>query len=144
MLKLSKKVEYGLMAVQHMASCPETVVSAKDIAACFGISQALVAKVLQSLVRASIVQSYHGANGGYVLAMAASNISVADVIEAIEGRQGALVACQDHDHDDCSVHENCTIREPLSILQERIRATFKTMSVAELAHPRSMVQLEVT
>jgi len=144
MLKLSKKVEYGLMAAQHMACSPETVVSAKDIATQFNISQALVAKVLQALVRADVVQSYHGANGGYVLAREADTITVADVIEAIEGRQGAIVACQDDDHENCSVHENCTIRQPLSILQERINTTFATMSVAELANPRYMVQLEVS
>jgi len=144
MLKLSKKVEYGLMAVQHMACCPDTVVSAKDIAGRFNISLALVAKVLQALVRAGIVQSYHGANGGYALARHADQISVAHVIEAVEGRQGAIVACQETDHESCDVHENCTIRQPLSILQERITSTFETMSVAELANPRYTVQLEVS
>ena len=145
MLKLNKKVEYGLMAVQHMAAKGQDVVSAKDVAEQFGISQALVAKVLQLLVRGDVVTSFHGANGGYTLARDASNISIADVIYAIEGRQGALVECQDHDGtEDCSVHENCTIRQPLSILQERINSTFATMTVAELADQRHLIQLEVS
>ena len=145
MIKLSKRVEYGLLAVQHMACCPGQVVSAKDVAEKFGISLALVAKVLQLLVREDIVTSYHGANGGYVLSRDANDVSIADVIHAIEGRQGAIVDCQDHDgSSDCSVHENCTIRQPLSILQERINTTFKTMSVAELSDKRHLIQLEVS
>lgn len=144
MLKLSKKVEYGLMAAQYMAGCPDEIVSAKDIAQQFDISQALVAKVLQTLVRSGIIQSYHGANGGYLLAKPAYEVSVADVIQAIEGREGALVECQDTNHEQCSVHDSCTIRQPLSVLQERIIATFATMSIQELAQPNYTVQLEVS
>ena len=140
MVKLTKKVEYALLAVQEMARRAGDVVSAKDIAIRFDISQALVAKVLQTLAQKNIVRSFHGVNGGYELAMDPSMISIADVMEAIDGRQGAIVECQDHDEDHCSVHVTCTIKEPLSILQERINATFSSMSVAELAFP-NVVQL---
>jgi len=139
MVKLTKKVEYALLAVQEIAR-RGTLVSAKDIAARFDISLALVAKVLQTLAQKNIVRSFHGVNGGYQLAMDPSQISVADVMEAIDGRQGAIVECQDHDEEQCSTHTTCTIRQPLSILQERINATFSSMTVAELAFP-NVVQL---
>jgi len=71
---------------------------------------------------------------------AVSDDLVDRVIEAIEGRQGAIVNCQDHTAGDCCVSESCTIREPLSILQERINATFATMNISELTPP-SLVQL---
>ena len=132
------------MAAQHMASNQGSIVSAKDIAHRFDISHTLVAKVLQLLVRADIVNSYHGANGGYELARPASEVSVAHVIHAIEGKEGALVECQETDHDQCTKHDHCTIREPLAILQERINATFTTMSIQELAKPTYTVQLEVS
>lgn len=135
MLKLSKKVEYALLAVQYMASRQTSVVSAKDVALRFDISLALVAKVLQSLVRAGIVVSYHGVNGGYALARNASDISIADVIHAVEGRHAAIVDCQDHTNGGCCTTDTCTIREPLTILQERINATFATMNVSELSSP---------
>lgn len=135
MLKLSKKVEYALLAVQYMAGRQGSVVSAKDVALRFDISLALVAKVLQSLVRAGLVVSYHGANGGYALARNASDISIADVIHGVEGRHAAIVDCQDHTSGDCCTHETCTIREPLTILQERINDTFRTMNVSELSSP---------
>lgn len=135
MLRLSKKVEYSLLAMQVMASKPADVVSAKDISQAFGISSALIAKVLQTLVRAGLVRSFHGVRGGYQLAKHAESISVADVINAIEGCDAAIVECQGEHHDTCEVLDICTIRKPLSELQQRINQTFASMSVAELATP---------
>ncbi len=144
MLKLSKRSEYALLAVQHMARETAVVVSAKDIADRYTISPSLVAKVLQQLVRDGIVKSYAGANGGYTLAIPATDISIERVIRAIEGFTGAIVDCQESEHHSCTAHQACTIREPLSILQERINATFRSMSVAELASSQQFVSLEVT
>lgn len=143
MLRLSKRVEYGLLAVQAMSCAPECIVSAKDIARRFDISLALVAKVLQQLVRAELVTSFHGTNGGYTLARKANQVSVADVINAIEGADASIVNCQEHSADECSVLDSCTIREPLSVLQLRIQETLASMSVAELTPINQLVQLEV-
>jgi Rrf2 family protein len=143
MLRLSKRVEYGLLAMQDMARRPDTVVSAKDVAERYAISQSLLAKVLQQLARAGVVRSYAGVNGGYVLALDPTTVSIEQVITAIEGSSAALVDCQDTEDHDCAAHEHCTIKGPLAILQERINATFRSMSLAELASPRHYVQLEV-
>ncbi|MEN9795543.1 MAG: hypothetical protein RLZZ150_520 [Bacteroidota bacterium] len=144
MLRLSKRVEYGLLAMQDMARRPDTVVSAKDVAERYAISQSLLAKVLQQLVRAGVVRSFSGVNGGYVLALDPTTVSIEQVITAIEGSSAALVDCQDTEDHDCAAHEHCTIKAPLAILQERINATFRSMSLAELASPRHYVQLEVS
>jgi Rrf2 family protein len=144
MLRLSKRVEYGLLAMQDMARRPDTVVSAKDVAERYAISQSLLAKVLQQLARAGVVRSYAGVNGGYVLALDPTTVSIEQVITAIEGSSAALVDCQDTEDHDCAAHEHCTIKGPLAILQERINATFRSMSLAELASPRHYVQLEVS
>lgn len=142
MLKISKRVEYALFAVQTMAH-QTGLVSAKEIAARFDISFTLLAKVLQQLVRAGYVRSSQGVAGGYALAVAPTDISIADIIAAVEGDSPAIVSCQSkHDHD-CSVHESCTIKEPLAVLQERIDETFRSMTVAELARP-ALVQLELS
>ncbi len=144
MLKLSKRVEYALLAMQDMALRPSDIVSAKDIAEKYSISQALVAKVLQQLVRDGVVRSYAGVNGGYALAAEPADISIERVIKAIEGQANGLVDCQDSADHDCSAHGSCTIREPLTVLHERIKATFRSMTVAELASPQQLVQLEVS
>jgi FeS assembly SUF system regulator len=134
MLRLSKRVEYALFAVQLMAARGTARVSAKDVALQFGISQALVAKVLQVLAQADIVASFHGAQGGYVLAREAERITIAEIIQAVEGAT-TLVVCFDESDHQCSVHTQCTIKQPLILLQQRISATLESMSVAELLHP---------
>lgn len=141
MLKLSKRVEYGLFAVQMMAH-RTGLVSAKEIAARFDISFTLVAKVLQLLVRAGYVRSSQGVQGGYALAVPPSQISIADIIHAIEGGNAAIVSCQSNEEHDCSVQSCCTIKEPLTVLQERIDDTLRSMTVAELARP-TLVTLQL-
>ncbi|MBU3698700.1 MAG: Rrf2 family transcriptional regulator [Candidatus Kapabacteria bacterium] len=143
MVRLSKRIEYALLAMQDMATKPDSIVSAKDVASHYDISQALVAKVLQQLARHGLIRSYAGSTGGYTLARAAGSISIAEIIEVMEGAGKALVDCQSTDHTSCSAEHACTIKEPLGRLQDRIQSTFKSMSIAELAAPREFVQLEV-
>jgi len=86
MMKLSKKADYGLIALKHLAihnghgSC-----SASDIAEVYKMSTPLMAKVLQKLAKAGLVDARHGSSGGYTLARDASMISALDVIRAIDG-----------------------------------------------------------
>lgn len=143
MLRLSKRIEYGLLAMQDMASNPGSIMSVKDLSERYSISAALLAKVLQLLVRDGIVRSYAGPNGGYSLARDPGEITISNVIAAIEGYTGGIVECQDAEDHECSTVESCTIREPLGILQERIKATFQSMTVQELSKPKQLVQLEV-
>jgi Rrf2 family iron-sulfur cluster assembly transcriptional regulator len=144
MIKLSKRIEYALLAVQEMARQPGAIVSAKDLAERFDISFTLLAKVLQQLVHAGYVRSYAGVRGGYELAVAADRLSVADVIVAVDGRKSALVECQDAADHACTTVGNCTIREPLALLQERITMAFASMTLQELAHPQALVSLTLT
>ena len=86
MFKLSKKADYGLIAVKHLAMHRDQhACSATEIAEEYGISTMLMAKVLQKLAREHIVSAKHGASGGYLLAKEPSQISALDVISAIDG-----------------------------------------------------------
>jgi Rrf2 family protein len=69
MLKLTKKADYGLMAMKHLAErAPKGSCSAKDVAEAYGIPQEALAKILQRLAKAGLLRSQHGINGGYTLA----------------------------------------------------------------------------
>ncbi len=69
MLKLTKKADYGLIAVRHLAErFPATACSAKEIARAYGIPTELLAKILQKLAKNGLLVSQHGTNGGYALA----------------------------------------------------------------------------
>ena len=86
MLRLSKKAEYALMALKDLALRPAAeAASAREIAERYGIPVELMAKVLQRLVRQDLLASHHGTRGGYHLARSPERISVADIIEAIDG-----------------------------------------------------------
>ena len=85
MLKLTKKADYGLMAMKHLAERGHNgACSAKDVAEAYGIPQEALAKILQRLVKAGLLHSQHGTNGGYTLARDAANITAFEVIRAID------------------------------------------------------------
>ena len=86
MFKLSKKADYGLIAMKHLANHREQhACSANEIAEEYGISATLMAKVLQKLAKSSLVAAKHGSTGGYQLAKEAARISALEVITAIDG-----------------------------------------------------------
>jgi Rrf2 family protein len=120
------------MAVRHLAlkSGPSSA-SAREIAEQYDIPIELMAKVLQRLVRAGLLISTQGTRGGYTLGRLASSISVADVIQAIDG-PFTVTACST-EKNDCEQYSKCSIRDPLWQIRERIAATLGTVSIAEMA-----------
>src|SRR3984957_21054375 len=86
MLKLTKKADYGLVALKYLAEHPEMpALSAKDVADAYGIPAQLLAKILQSLTKSGLLRSHAGMNGGYALARDARGFSAYAGILAIEG-----------------------------------------------------------
>ena len=132
MLKLTKKADYGLIALKHLANAGGgSSASAKEIADAYRLPLPLLAKVLQRLARARLLVSVQGTRGGYRLGRPASAISVADVIEAVDGPV-AVTACAPDDHT-CEQYGTCSIRDPLWKIKTRIVDMLGTVSVAELA-----------
>jgi Rrf2 family protein len=132
MLRLSKKADYGLLAMRHMAANRDrAAIPAREIAEAYDIPAELLAKVLQKLVRARLLASHQGIRGGYGLSRAAATISVADVIQAVDGPL-TVTACSDTDHS-CDQYSKCSIRDPLWRVTDRIVAALAATSVADLA-----------
>ena len=132
MLRLSKKAEYALMALKDLAARSETeAASAREIAERYGIPVELMAKVLQRLARRDLLVSQHGTRGGYLLGRPATGISVADVIEAIDGPV-MLTACTSAD-DDCEQYATCNIRDPLWRIKDQIVQALTSYSIKALA-----------
>lgn len=132
MLRLSKKSDYALMAVTHLASRADGgAASAREISESYSIPLELLAKILQRLVRARLLVSAQGTRGGYRLGKAAAQISVADVIQAVDGPV-TVTACSPDDHA-CGQFTTCSIRDPLWRIKNRILDMLTTVSVMELA-----------
>jgi len=132
MLRLSKKADYALMAMKHLAlHADQGASSAREIAALYNIPIELMAKVLQRLVRRGLLASQQGTRGGYQLARRPNLISVADVIQAIEGPV-TVTACTT-DEGQCEQFAKCNVRDPLWRVRERILAALGECTIAELA-----------
>jgi len=132
MLRLSKKTDYALLAMRHLAANADRgAVSARELAEAYDIPPELLAKVLQKLVRGRLLESQQGLRGGYALARPASSMSVADVIQAIDGPL-MVTACSEDDHS-CGQYAKCNIRDPLWRIKDRIVEALASTSVAELA-----------
>ena len=130
-LKLTKKADYGLMAMKHLAersavgSC-----SAKDVADAYGIPPEALAKILQRLAKAGLLQSQHGTNGGYTLARAAHTISAFEVIQAIDGPL-FITSCVTV-RGECDQSDRCNIREPLRKVNDSIEAVLKRIKISHM------------
>ena len=136
MLRLSKKADYALIAMKHLALHDgEVSASAREIAGQYDIPHELMAKVLQRLVRTGLLDSTQGTRGGYALSRPSAAISVADVIEAIDG-PFTVTACST-DNQDCEQYAKCSIRGPLWQIRERIVSALGTVSIAEMAAEES-------
>jgi Rrf2 family protein len=132
MLRLSKKSDYALIAMKHLATRSDaTSSSAREISETYDIPLELLAKVLQRLVRAKLLVSVQGTRGGYRLARTAAAISVADVIQAVDGPV-TVTACSTDDHN-CDQFSKCSVRDPLWKIKNRILDALNTVSVQEMA-----------
>jgi len=132
MLKLTKKADYGLIALKYLAEHPEKgAVSAKDVADAYGIPAQLLAKILQTLTRKGLLRSHAGMNGGYALAREPREISAFEVILAIDG-PFFITSCN-KGAKSCELHGNCTIKEPLARVNETIAGVLKSISIQDLA-----------
>ena len=132
MLRLSKKADYALIAMKHLAQHSGTSsTSAREIAEQYDIPIELMAKVLQRLVRIGLLVSTQGTRGGYALSRPSGLITVADVIQAIDGPL-TVTACST-DKIDCEQYGKCSIRDPLWQIKERIVEALGTVTIAEMA-----------
>lgn len=133
MIRLSKRVEYGLIAIRHIAACSNGhVVAAKEIAEIYGIPYELVAKVLQKLTKAKLIASHHGAHGGYTLSKNPSEVQLSAIISAIEGNTPVITQCMAEGPQSCYVYPVCTIKSPLTKVQANIERAFSAMTLAEI------------
>ncbi len=136
MLSLSKRVEYGLMALLHLAQAgPGTLSTAKEMAELYAIPGDLLGKVLQALVRAKLVASVQGAHGGYRLHVPVERVTLGQVIDAVDGPM-FLSACQE-DPAQCGQFHACTIKEPIHQLQAQLTHFVHGISLGAFRAPRA-------
>ena len=131
MLRLTKKADYGLMALKYLAEQEGAgAQSAKDIAEAYHIPPQLLAKILQTLAREGLLVSHAGTNGGYALARPATEITAFETIRAIDGPL-FITSCITI-HGTCDLAGHCTIKEPLRKVNDSIKEMLSGLCIADL------------
>ncbi len=133
MLRISKLTDYAIVVTAAMAVDLERIFSAADLAAETHLEVPTVAKVLKVLARSDLVTSFRGANGGYQLARAATEITVADLITAMEGPIG-MTQCSVHE-GLCSTEAVCALRGHWQQISRAVHAALSEMTLHDMARP---------
>ena len=131
MLKLTKKADYGLIALKHLVVHGPESSSAKEIAEMYGIPLPLLSKILQKLAKNGFLRSEQGTNGGYRLARNAREITALEVIRLIDGPI-FLTACFT-EHGYCCHTDKCIVRDPLQKVHEGILRLLANITIADMA-----------
>jgi len=131
-LRISRKIDYGLRAMIYLASIPpESVVPFREIARQMMVPEDFLAKILKTLVDQGLVRSTRGPHGGYALARSPSDVSFLDVIEAVEGPV-AINVCLDGE-DPCAKASACTMVGVWRRGQEKMLEVYREAKLSEIA-----------
>ncbi len=136
MLNLTKKTGYGLIAMTHLASLSDgELACARKIAEQFNLPTSLMMNVLKQLSAAGFVESVRGARGGYRLAKRPEDISLADLVEALEGPvrlAECLAGLLDNEHEICQLMDRCPIADPVHRVQRKLSEFLRDLTLDEL------------
>ncbi len=134
MLTLTRKTEYALIAMCHLARVGQNVVSARDIAEEHHVPLPLLMNVLKKLNRTGYINSVRGARGGYVLVAKPEELTLAKLIEAVEGPVH-LTRCTNPDSAGrkCDLTHCCPVRDSLVKVHHKLRHFLADITLAELA-----------
>jgi len=141
-IQLTKRTEYGLIALVHMAEREGQCVSAREISERYLIPRRLLAEVLKDLCRADLIDSHRGATGGYSLAHSPDHLPLSAVVAALEGRP-LLTSCESLGLDpsghpghtgECGLESRCPIRSPLHRLREGLWQLMQRTTLRTLLH----------
>ena len=133
MLKISRMSDYAIVILLELSRQPEALGNAKALAGVTGLSLPTVGKLLKLLSSARILLSQQGRSGGYRLARQPAEITLAQIIEAIDGPI-AMTECVSSQHD-CDREQHCTARPHWALLNQNLRAMLASITLARLLAP---------
>ena len=131
MLKLTKKADYGLIALKHLVVHGPESSSAKEIADLYGIPLPLLSKILQKLSKNGFLRSEHGTNGGYKLARDPREITALEVIRLIDGPVFLTTCFTEHGY--CCHTNKCIVRDPLQKVHEGILRLLASITISDMS-----------
>lgn len=127
MVKLSRKMEYSLIALKHLDAA-QSLTSAKELSQKYQIPFDVVSRVLQVLTQQNVVRSAQGTHGGYKLIKPLNTITFFELAEMIDGTS-SLAKCLS---GACELKETCNIKSPIEVLNHKVANFLKTILVSDL------------
>jgi FeS assembly SUF system regulator len=133
MIRITRQTDYGIVLLTYMASHPERLFTAADLAQDNRLPLPMVSKVLKILARAGLLISHRGVKGGYTLARGPEAITVEEAISALEGPI-AITDCIEATPGECDHESVCPTRSNWQRINEAIRQALEGISMAEMTH----------
>lgn len=140
MIKLSKMTDYGVVIMSVMARVPERIMTAPDASLYTGLPVPTAAKILRRLAKSPFLQSQRGAHGGYRLTLTPKEISIADIIRALEGPV-AVASCVDKELPDCTVENQCPMRGGWEKVNRALNAALEEVTLADMCQDTEQPQV---
>ena len=129
MLKITKKIEYALIALTHIKGSQDLLISSKDISNHYNIPTELMAKTLQLMARVGYIKAVKGSRGGYQSNSSLDKVSLKEFIESLEGPL-ALTDCSST--DNCNQLATCNIKGPINRINDNLLNFLDNISVVEI------------
>lgn len=134
MIRITKQADYGIVLLTRLAQDPEQIFNATELAQETQLPAPTVSKILKILARAGLLDSHRGVKGGYSLARRADEVTVVDIISALDGPI-AITECIDDSPGECSKEPFCGVRANWQRINEAIRGALEEITLAEMMHP---------
>ena len=129
MLSITRKVEYALIGLAHLASKDKgAVITVREVSETYQIPGKLLAKVFHEMKTAKLLRSHQGKNGGYSLAREPKDVTLTEVIKTIEGNSD-LVSCSSTNGQHCPQLTDCNIQSPMEALNCRLRSFLDSVTL---------------
>jgi FeS assembly SUF system regulator len=136
MLRMTRLTDYGVVLLSHIAREPDrSTRNAPELAAAAHLPLPTVSKILKILAREGLLVPHRGAKGGFSLARPASEITVAEIIAALEGPI-ALTECSGHAGERCEIEPLCPVSAPWRRINRAVFEALRGITLAEMVSPR--------
>ena len=133
MLRVTKLTDYATVVLTVLASTPDAVASASELAERAGLEAPTVAKLLKPLAQAGLADAFRGASGGYRLARPAHQITLIEIVEAMEGPLG-MTECSIH-AGVCGIEQSCGVRANWRHINDVVADALRGVSLAQMLSP---------
>ncbi len=133
MLALTRKTEYALIALAYLAQHRGDVANARAIARRYRVPASLLMNVLKRLAHEGLLQSVRGSKGGYILAQDPHDVSLHDLIVAVEGPMHFVQCAGAPSDDECELTDVCPVSRPVRRIHDRLEQFLRDVTLAEIA-----------